>query len=207
MASETTTGDRISDAAGTTRDESSQIASTARDEARNVTETAREQARSAASRMQDELRQRAGEEASKLAQTLRDTSRQLATMAGSSGDEQSFAAGLVREVSNATGRVASRLDEGGFDSMLADVRSWARRNPGGFLLGAAVAGFAMGRLVRHLTGNGNGGGSGDMRLSDYSPGTSSMYPPALGEPAIGGDPYEEFRSAGTTGPTTTGVLE
>ncbi len=206
MASETTTSDRLSQAAGTTRDESSQVAGTARDEARNVTETAREQARSVANQMQDELRQRAGEEATKLAQTLHATSRQLSNMAGASDDEQSFAASLVREAANTTGRVASRLDQGGFDSILADVRSWARRNPGGFLLGAAVAGFAMGRLVRHLSAS--NGDSGPMRVSDYSPGTSSMYPPAIGEPALGENAYsEEFQSTTTTAPTTTGVLE
>jgi hypothetical protein len=108
--------------------------------------------------MQDDVRTRANEEASKFAQTLRQASQQMDTMAeaGITADsgQPAFAASLVREGAQATQRLAERLDEGGVDAVLADVRTWARRNPGGFLLGAAVAGFVVGRAARNLSGNG-----------------------------------------------------
>ena len=46
----------------------------------------------------------------------------------------------------------SRLDQGGVDAVMADARSFARRRPGAFLLGAVTVGFLTGRLVRNLSG-------------------------------------------------------
>jgi hypothetical protein len=40
------------------------------------------------------------------------------------------------------------MDQRGVEGVLDDVRSFARRRPGVFLLGAGIAGFAVGRLVR-----------------------------------------------------------
>jgi hypothetical protein len=38
---------------------------------------------------------------------------------------------------------------------MADLRSWARRQPGAFLLGSLAAGFVAGRLVRNLSSDGD----------------------------------------------------
>jgi hypothetical protein len=60
----------------------------------------------------------------------------------------------VREGAGAVERLGTRLDDGGIDAVMGDVRRWARRSPGSFLLGAAALGFVAGRVARHLSSNG-----------------------------------------------------
>jgi hypothetical protein len=146
-------------AADTTRQQASQVADTAKEQARDVMHQAKEQAHSTVRRVQDDMRTRANEEASKFAHTLRQASQHMNSMADAGTPDESgqpaLAATLVRESAQAADRMAQRLDEGGVEAVLADVRTWARRNPGGFLLGAAVAGFVVGRAARNLTSDGS----------------------------------------------------
>jgi len=66
--------------------------------------------------------------------------------------------------------LATRLDQGGLDAVMADMRSWARRQPGTFLLGAVAAGFVVGRVVRAVkddgTVDGSDNGDGHRALSE-----------------------------------------
>jgi vacuolar-type H+-ATPase subunit H len=183
--------------ADATRAQASQVAGTATDEARDVMQQARAQAKSTARKMENDLRQRANEEASKFADTLRDASSQFESMAQCVGDD-SLPANLVREGAQATRRLASHIDEGGIDRVMADVRSWARRNPGGFLLGAAFAGFVAGRVARNLSAAMNGDGSQRSQRYDaygedygYAPGNAleygeDAYPTTVGPTGAGG---------------------
>jgi len=140
------------------RAEASNVAQTAGNQAREVVNEATHQVRSVVGQVQSALRTRANDQASKLASTLHDASRQMQSMAERAPDQQpSFAASLVREGANAAERFASRLDQGGVDSVVGDVRGWARRNPGGFLLGAGVVGFMAGRVARNLSAASRGG--------------------------------------------------
>jgi len=140
--------------AQTARAEAGAVAESVKDETKNVAQEAKQQATHALHQVQEDVRCRANEEASKFAQTLHDTSRQLQSMVDASS-EQGFVASLVREGSGATERLATRLDQGGLDAIMADMRSWARRQPGTFVFGALAAGFVVGRLARNL-GDSNG---------------------------------------------------
>ena len=60
---------------------------------------------------------------------------------------------IVREGASAVERLGTRLDQGGLDAVMIDVRRWARRSPGSFLLGAAALGFVAGRVARNLAGS------------------------------------------------------
>ena len=154
MAAEGSTSSQVANATNEARTQASAVANTAKDEARDVMQEAREQARTATRQLQDDLRERANTEATKFAQTLREASARMTAMADCAGDDQSLPANAVREGAQVAQRVASRLDQGGVDSIMADVRSWARRNPGTFLLGGAVAGFVVGRIARNFSSNG-----------------------------------------------------
>jgi len=134
------------------RAEAGAVAGTLKEETKNVAQEAQQQAADTLHQVQNDMRTRANEEAGKVAQTLHSTSRQLQSMAGAT-DQQDLVARLTREGANAAERIASRLDQGGFDAIMADLRSWARRQPGTFLLGALAAGFVTGRLVRNLAGD------------------------------------------------------
>jgi hypothetical protein len=169
--------------AQTARAEAGAVAEKVKEETKTVAQQAQQQASSAVHQVQQDVRQRANEEATKFAQTLHETSRQLQQMSGAA-DDQGVAATLVREGSNATERLASRLDQGGLDAVMADIRSWARRQPGTFLLGAAAAGFVAGRLVRNLSGDGTSSNAGNgYRAMPTTPELSDRLDPELG---IGG---------------------
>jgi len=111
------------------------------------------------------------------------------------GQDNSIASTLVREGAHRTERVASTLERGGVDGVVADVRSFARRNPGSFLLGAAAAGFFAGRLARHLSSDASpsSGAFSTKSITDTS-GTYSdirRTPQFTGGAAPEYDPYTE----------------
>jgi hypothetical protein len=139
------------------RSEAANVAQAAGAQTREVMQETKHQVKSAVGNVQDDLRARANDEASKFARTLHDASRQMQSMAQSGAGQPSLATNLVREGAQAAERLASRLDEGGIDRVAGDFRTWARRNPGGFLLGAGVVGFLMGRVARNLSGQSRAG--------------------------------------------------
>jgi hypothetical protein len=176
-------------AAAASREQASEVAGTARDEARDVMQQAREEARSTARQVQEDVRERANAEASRFAQTLHDAGRQMHTMADAAGDDASLTANVVREGAQAADRLASRIEDGGVDAVLAQVRAWARQNPGGFLLGAAVGGFVAGRLARNLGGAGDNGSapSGNTAHGEFASRTAGSYPDVGRAAGPGGD--------------------
>jgi len=133
------------------RQEAGAVAGSVKDESKQLAQTATEQTRTVLHQVQDDVRDRAGQEAGKVADALHSASKQLNTMA-SAGDEQAgVLPAIAREGASAADHVARRLDEGGMDALFADVRSWARRNPGAFVFGAVAAGFVAGRVVRNAS--------------------------------------------------------
>jgi hypothetical protein len=154
-AEQSPTGSAAGQVAGVVVNEANQVAGMTRDESRDVMDEAKHQATSMMHDLSATIQELVEDEASKFAQSLHDAGRQMLSMADTV-DDQSLAAGVVRESARAAERLASHLDAGGLDRAMADVRSYARRNPGGFLLGAAVAGFVLGRVARNLPGQRDG---------------------------------------------------
>jgi hypothetical protein len=74
-------------------------------------------------------------------------------------DQQGLARTLAEESASAAEQFANRLEDGGVERLVADARSWARRNPGTFLLGALAAGVVVGRLVRNMPDGDSDGAS------------------------------------------------
>jgi hypothetical protein len=58
------------------------------------------------------------------------------------------AADKLFEAADKVSVVADDVEDRGFEGLLDDVQRFARRRPGLFLLGAAAAGFGIGRVVR-----------------------------------------------------------
>ena len=134
------------------RAEAGAMAETVKDETKGVAREAQQQARTAVHQIQDDLRGRADAEASRFAETLHATGRQLSSMADAAGNGGVMPS-IVREGASAVERLGTRLDQGGLDAVMVDVRRWARRSPGSFLLGAAALGFVAGRVARNLAGS------------------------------------------------------
>ncbi len=135
----------------TTAERAQETASTAKDEAQNVAATAAEQARNLAGETRQQVSQQLGEQAStqrdKLVGTLRTLGDDLEQMAGQDA-APGLAADLAREVADRARAVSTHLDGREPGQLLGDVRDFAQRRPGTFLLGALAAGVVAGRLFR-----------------------------------------------------------
>jgi hypothetical protein len=124
------------------------IAQDAKSEAMAVAGEAKEKARDLAVDARQQLRQQADQQAGRAAEAMRALSEQLSTMAGAA--DAGLAPDLARQASSTIDQFARKLDEGGLDALVGDVKRFARNKPGTFLLGAAAAGLLAGRLTRSV---------------------------------------------------------
>ena len=72
------------------------------------------------------------------------------------GGQSGVATEFARQAADRMHGAASWLEQREPGDLLDEVRNFARRRPGAFLIGAAVAGLAAGRLTRGLKDRGNG---------------------------------------------------
>ncbi|MBK5224861.1 MAG: hypothetical protein JJE52_18695 [Acidimicrobiia bacterium] len=166
----TTTKERAADVASDAGGAVTDMAHEAADEARTVAQTAT----SEASDVVDEVRRVVHDEADKQTRTVSHSLRRLAVdlqaMAEGSSDE-TMAADYVSRMGRSLSSVADRLDDGGVDGALDDLRQMARGHPGAFLGGAAMSGFTMARMLRHAnaparSSDGEGGAPHQVDLRD-----------------------------------------
>jgi uncharacterized protein YjbJ (UPF0337 family) len=120
--------------------------------------------------------QELGEEAQALAEGRPEDAPRLSNYVFSAADRAYAAADRLHSL-------ADDVQERGFSGVLDDVQSFARRRPGAFLLGAAVVGFGVGRLVKagkddeeedsyelaSSNGQRNGQSSSRMRTGELAP--------------------------------------
>jgi hypothetical protein len=213
--------DEASNVASTAAQAGSQVAATAADQAKQVTQETKRQAQDliaqGRSQLQDQARtgqQKAGEGISGIAQQLR-------TMVEGGGETPSGpAADLVRQAGDKLEELASWVQAREPGELVDEVRAFARRKPGVFLLGAAVAGVVAGRLTTGVvaahkdsspsTGTQQLTGTGSPYAADsYTTGTNYIADtPATGYATTGTVGYESATPAyesGTTGYGTTGA--
>jgi hypothetical protein len=151
-----TVGQGAKDVAGEVKNQAGSVLESAADEARDLVRDAR-----------TELRGQASQQTERAGHALRTLAGQIEALRDGRTEEAGAAADYARQISEKVQAVAGRLESGGLDGMVDDVRRFARRRPGTFLLGAAVAGFAVGRLVRSSAG---GGDSQDGAATGYGNG-------------------------------------
>ncbi|HEV2782736.1 MAG TPA: hypothetical protein VGX25_25370 [Actinophytocola sp.] len=97
----------------------------------------------------DQLRGQARDGQRKLAHGLRDLTDQLRQMSGRT-DGSGLAADLVQQATERVDEAASWLESRDPGDLVDEIRQLARRRPGVFLTGAAVAGLLVGRLTRNM---------------------------------------------------------
>jgi hypothetical protein len=145
-SSSTTAKDQARQTAGTAADEGRHVAGVAGEEARKVASETKSQVSSLVSEATSQAAEQSRTQRDRIVDTLRTFGDDLEEMAtkGNGG----MAADLVREGSSRARTLASRLDGREPRDLLDEVRSFARRKPGTFLLGALAAGVVAGRLTR-----------------------------------------------------------
>jgi len=137
----------MGEAKSTLVEKASGVGSSLNDETRTVAREAKDHARQVVHESRESLRSEASNQAARLATTMRDISGQLNSMAQSQSGG-GMAVDVSRQLSDAANRAADKLETGGIDDVLTDLKTFARRRPGLFLVGAIGAGFAAGRLLK-----------------------------------------------------------
>ena len=153
-------------AAGTTattaKDEAAQVGQVAASAASDVAGTAKQQAGQVAGEavnqlksLTDDARSQATQQASNATEQLSNKVRTLATemrdLGQGKGDANGTIAGLVQQLADRGEQLADHISQQGPGGLVQDLRSFAARKPGTFLLGALAAGAVTGRLVKGAT--------------------------------------------------------
>ncbi|WP_052684529.1 hypothetical protein [Lentzea aerocolonigenes] len=138
------------------REAAGQVGDTVADQAGYVTREAADQARNVVRDVRERVAAEAEDQAVRVSKQLGRLADELGEMAGTA-PSSSMSAGAIRSVADTSRQAARFLDERGAQGLLDSARDYARRKPGTFLLGAAVAGFLVGRVAKSATGGGSQG--------------------------------------------------
>jgi hypothetical protein len=132
------------------KEQGKHVASTAADQVGNVASESATQARDLLHEAQAQVRDQAGTQKDRAAGGLRTLGDELRSMSDrtAEGSQQGLASDLARQAATKVHDLAAWLDAREPGDILEEVRDLARRKPGTFLLGAAVAGLVAGRLTR-----------------------------------------------------------
>jgi hypothetical protein len=185
--SSTSAKDQAQQAAGTAADEGKHVAGVARDEAQRVASEAKSQVSQLLNQATAQVEDQSRTQRDRLVETLHSLGDDLDKMATQS--DGGIAADLAREGASRVRSVSTRLDGREPRDLLEDVRGFARRKPGTFLLGALAAGVVAGRLTRGAkdAGSGSAATSGGTPSREAAPvaGQPAGYGTAAGTPLAG----------------------
>jgi hypothetical protein len=171
--------------ARTAGDRAQQVAGTVREQAGDVRQAVKHEGRNLVREASDQVRRQARAQTGELAGALRRVADQANALSEGRREETGALGDYARQAASTLQQWASTADEKGFEGLVEDVQRFARRRPGVFLLGAAAAGFAVGRLVRSASG-GSGesqAGRSDMATALPSPGDPMFAPEAAPLPS------------------------
>jgi len=189
--------DQASTVASTAAQAGSQVASTAADQAKQVTQETKRQAQDLVQQGRQQLQHQARTGQQKAGQGLNDIAQQLRTMVQGGETPSGPAADLVAQAGDKVEQLASWIQDREPGDLVVELRNFARRKPGVFLLGAAVAGVVAGRLTTGVVA------AHKDESSTGTPGTTGYAQPAVAPLPT----YAEEGYAGTnyaTDTTTTG---
>jgi hypothetical protein len=142
--------------AGTASDQAKAVADTAREQVGQVRQEVAQQGREVVSQATAKLQEQGRAQAQELASTVRGWADQTRALAEGRPEEAGQVAQYARQAADGVANAAGKLEERGFEGVVDDLQRFARRRPGVFLFGAAVAGFGVGRLLRGASaGNGS----------------------------------------------------
>lgn len=140
--------DQAKNVGQTAAEAGSQVASTATDQAKQVAQETQRQAKDLLDQGRTQVKDQVASQQQKAAEGLTGLAQQLRGMADGSGQgAPGPAADLLQQASSFIDQFANKLQNREPAELLDEVRSFARRKPGLFLLGAAAAGIAAGRLT------------------------------------------------------------
>lgn len=132
------------------------LADSVKEQAQDASETIKHKASALVDDVKDKAkdvaagaREMAGQKAEAAKDTLADEGHRFAgTLRSAASDHGETVQGRVLDVmAGGVESVADSIRGRSFGSLFSDLQAFARRNPGAFVAGAAVAGFALARFV------------------------------------------------------------
>jgi hypothetical protein len=188
--------------ADTAKDEGQRVAGVAKEEAQSVVREAGQQARGLLDDATSQVEAQSKQQKDRLTEVVRTFGDDLHSMASHGEGTDGLASQLVQQAADQARTVASHLEDREPRELLDDVRRFAQRRPGSFLLGALVAGVVVGRVTRGAkdapaaqeTAPGEPGPSLSPTSSDLRTGVSSPETTDLGPKAV------EMSESGFVGP-------
>jgi hypothetical protein len=146
----------------------SQVASVASDQAKQVAQETQRQAKDLLEQGRTQVKDQVVTQQQKAGQSLSSLAQELRGLAdGTSSGAPGPARDLLQQASSSVENFASMLQNREPAQLLDDVRSFARRKPGLFLLGAAAAGVLAGRLTSGVKAAHSDAGSSPQQLTGY----------------------------------------
>jgi hypothetical protein len=125
-----------------------ELAATVKEQAGQVGTELKEQALQLVEETKGQLQSRADAQTEKLAQSLRSLGNKAGAVAKGWPNEESSVREYVWQAAERLDQVADEIELRGIDGLVDEVSALARRNPTAFMVGAAVAGFGIGRILR-----------------------------------------------------------
>jgi hypothetical protein len=165
----------------------SHVAQTATEQAQVVIAETTRQARDLVGEAGGQAREQAAAQQQKAAQQLRTVADELAEMADKGG-QSGLATEVARQAADRMHGAAGWLEKREPADLMHAVRDFARRRPGTFLVGAAVAGLAVGRLTRGLTAAAQSDPETGPQQPELEPEPRVAIPPAAFTPSPVGEP-------------------
>ncbi len=140
---------------GAAAERAQDLVGTVREETARVSEEVSSQVQSLAAEATDQLETQAQEAAHRLSQGFRQLGQETQALAeGRPSDAPNLreyvlqAADRLYSTAEGFNGVAASIEQRGIEGLVEDVQVFARRRPAAFLIGAAAAGFVIGRAVR-----------------------------------------------------------
>ncbi|MGW5851743.1 hypothetical protein ACWFQ8_28005 [Streptomyces sp. NPDC055254] len=169
-----TAQDKAGEGAALVGGRAAEVGGTVKEQAANVVGEATAHARSLVGELRGQLQGQAQTQTEHLAQNVRRIAQELREMS-ESGKPDSTMAGVARQLADRGNQVAASMEQRGPDGLVSDLQNFARRRPGAFLAGAAVAGFLVGRAGKGVTAaastaSGTGEGSNGSTAGDRTAG-------------------------------------
>ena len=125
-----------------------EVMSEVSDQTTAVARTAKDQFGQLATQTRQELKAQSEQRGEQLAARLQTWAGQMKALVEGRVDDAGELRGLIGDAQQRLESYASSLRERGPDGVMQDVRRFARRRPGMFLLAAGATGFAIGRIVK-----------------------------------------------------------
>lgn len=196
-AAKQTAQEKAGEGVGLVSEKATDAAETAKERAGEVAGEASAQARDVAGELRDQLQEQAGAQTQRLARNLRRLADDLGDM-GESGKQDSPATHAVNRIADRGRDAASRMEDRGPQGLVSDLQDFARRRPGVFLAGAALAGFTAARLGKGVKSADSGptshaDGDGSTRPAAGAYGDGRRRAEATSEPLYGApDPADSY---------------